>query len=97
MKNLKAKTRKLENPYEIYKNGDWEWRVLKHYQAPDAEKKNQYARVFCAVKSNMTYGSYEYGDTYLKDILSYGRLTFVDGTVDIPVEKPVRFKLPEME
>jgi hypothetical protein len=69
MKNEKGKAREVDNPYEIYKNGDWEWRVLKHYQSPEAEAKNPYARVFCAVKSPMTYGSWEYGDTYIKDII----------------------------
>jgi hypothetical protein len=82
-KNLKAKTRKVDNPYEIYKAGDWEWRVLKHYQTPEKEKTNKYARVFTAVKTPMTYGSWEYGDSYLADIVQYGVLTFIDGTVDI--------------
>lgn len=67
-KNEKGKTRKVNDPYETYQAGDWEWRVLKHYQAPNAEKRNPYARVFCAVKSPMTHGSYDMGDTYLRDI-----------------------------
>jgi hypothetical protein len=68
MRNEKAQTRPLDNPYETYKSGDWEWKVLKHYQSPENEAKNKYARVFCAVKSPFTYGSYEYGDVYLRDI-----------------------------
>jgi hypothetical protein len=70
-KNLKAKTRPVEKPYEVYTDWrmpDWEWRVLKHYQTPEKEKTNPYARVFCAVKSPMTYGSWEYGDTYIKNL-----------------------------
>jgi hypothetical protein len=71
-KNTKAKTRKVDDPYETYTGSgplaDWEWRVLKHYQSPDKEKENPYARVFCAVKSPMTYGDWEYGDTYCRDI-----------------------------
>lgn len=72
MKNLCAKTRKVDKPYEIYQSplaSDWEWRVLKKYQNPENEKKNPYARWFCAVKSPMTYGEWEYGDTYISDIL----------------------------
>ena len=74
--NTKGKTRKVDDPYEVYKGDaygydDWEWRVLKHYQGPEKEKENPYARVMCAVKSPMTYGSWEYGDTYCKDIPGY--------------------------
>ena len=68
-KNLCAKTRKVDNPYEIWRNNSgWEWRVLKKWQSPEKEKENIYARWYCAVKSPFTYGSYEYGDTYVKDI-----------------------------
>ena len=70
-KNLCGKTRKVDNPYEIWKAGDWEWRVLKKYQNPENEVKNPYARWLCAVRSPMTYGSWEYGDTYVKDITRY--------------------------
>lgn len=65
MKNLQAKTRKLDEPYEVWVAGDWEWRVLKKWQADD---NKQYARWFCAVKSPFTYGSYEYGDVYVSEI-----------------------------
>lgn len=67
-KNECGKTRKIEEPYEIWKMGDWEWRVLKKYQSPENEKTNQYARWFCGVKSPFTYGSFELGDCYVKDI-----------------------------
>jgi len=71
MKNLCGKTRDKENPYEIWSNNSgWEWRVLKKYQNPENENKNPYARWFCAVKSPYTYGSYELGDVYVKDIKS---------------------------
>jgi len=72
-KNECAKTRDKDEPYEIWKSfdGSWEWRVLKKYQTPENEAKNPYARWFCAVKSPMTYGSYELGDTYVKDITDY--------------------------
>ncbi len=70
MKNTMGKTRKIDNPYMVYQSydGTWEWRVLKTYQSPQNEAENPYARWFCAVKSPMTYGSWEYGDTYIKDI-----------------------------
>lgn len=74
-KNECAKTRKVERPYEIWTDarGEWEWRVLKKWQGPEAEAKNQYARWFCAVKSPFTYGSWEYGDTYVTDVKKYAR------------------------
>ena len=76
-KNECNKTRDIDNPYEIWKGpANFEWRVLKKYQNPENEAKNDYARWFCAVKSDMTYGSYEYGDTYVKDIKAYGKKYF---------------------
>ena len=65
------KTRPLENPYETYKEGGREYRVLKHYQFPANEAKNPYARVFCAVRSPYTSGGWDYGDTYCMDIPGY--------------------------
>lgn len=71
-KNLCAKTRDVNDPYEVYRNASgWEWRVLKKYQTPEKEASNQYARWFCAVKSPMTMGSYDMGDTYVSDIIKY--------------------------
>lgn len=86
MKNPCGKTRPVENPYEIYRSHllpGWEWRVLKKYQTPEKEKDNPYARWFCAVKSPMTYGSWEYGDTYVRDILDEAQafILFADSTV----------------
>lgn len=80
-KNLCGKTRKVDKPYEIWMRPDWEWRVLKKWQSPSKEKTNQYARWFCAVKSPMTYGDYEYGDVYVNDIKTYAVRTFVDESV----------------
>jgi hypothetical protein len=68
MKNAWAKTMPKDKAYLIVKCGDWEWRVLKAYQTRKAEKENQYARWMCAVKSDLTYGSFEYGDTYVHEI-----------------------------
>jgi len=72
-KNLCNKTRDIDNPYEIWKGpANFEWRVLRKYQNAENEEKNEYARWYCAVKSDMTYGSFEYGDTYVSDIKRYG-------------------------
>tara|TARA_R100000687_G_C6419817_1_gene150445 strand:+ start:133 stop:369 length:237 start_codon:yes stop_codon:yes gene_type:complete len=74
MKNECAKSRDVNDPYEIWLNpqAGWEWRVLKKYQRPDKEAENPNARWFVAAKSPYTYGSFEYGDTYVKDIMDYG-------------------------
>jgi hypothetical protein len=77
-KNKCGKTRKVDNPYEIWKNinAGWEWRVLKKWQMPKTEAKNEYARWFCAVRSPMTYGSWEYGDVYVKEIKQHAVRVF---------------------
>jgi len=70
-KNLLGKSRNKENPYAIFKGygpfGETEMRLLKTYQVPANEGKNQYARWFVAVKSEMTYGSYDMGDSYIRE------------------------------
>jgi hypothetical protein len=63
-----TKTRTLDDPYAIFVAGSWEWRVLKRYQNPENESANPYAAWFCAVRSPLTYGSWDYGDTYIADI-----------------------------
>lgn len=70
MKNECNKERKLHEPYEIWKSrdGTWEWRVLKKWQADD---NKPYARWFCAVKSPFTYDNFEYGDVYVSEIKSH--------------------------
>jgi len=87
-KNECGKTRDVENPYEVWVGSGplegWEWRVLKKWQSPDKECNNPYARWFCAVKSPMTYGSWEYGDTYVKDVVGmYTRM--IKGKPDLKV------------
>lgn len=77
-KNEKAKTRGVNDPYEVYVAGDWEWRVLKHYQSPEKEAANPYARTFCAVKGSGTFDGYDMGDTYIRDYAAYGRLLSPD-------------------
>lgn len=78
MKNLQLKTRPIDDPYEIWEGKvnlggeilNFEWRVLKKWQADDDKA---FGRWFCAVKSEATYGSYEYGDTYVSEIKQLGR------------------------
>ena len=73
VKNMCGKKREVSNPYEVYKGpAGFEWRVLKKYQTPDNEAKNPYARWYCAVKSDYTYGSFEYGDVYISEIKENG-------------------------
>ena len=67
-KNIHGKTRDIEKPYAVFVMGDWEWRVLKRYQSAENETKNPYAVWFCAVQSSNTFGSWDYGDTYIRDI-----------------------------
>lgn len=66
--NVYSKTRKINHPYLVIVDGDWEYRVLKAYQTPANEAKNPFARWLCAVKSPYTFGSYDMGDTYIRDI-----------------------------
>jgi hypothetical protein len=61
-----AKTRKREDPYEVWKSRDasWTWNVLKKWQAND---EKPFARWFCFVTSPYCPEG-EYGDVYVKDI-----------------------------
>ena len=80
-KNLCNKTRNIDDPYEVWTGlGGFEWRVLKKYQNTENEAKNPYARWYCAVRSPMTYGSWEYGDTYISDIKNYSD-EYIDHTL----------------
>jgi hypothetical protein len=75
MSNPFAKSRKTDMPYAIYQAPQgWEWRVLKTYKTPANEARDKYARWMVAAKSPNTFGSFEMGDTYAVDILTYGRL-----------------------
>lgn len=69
MKNLCGKTVTRENAYEVWQHGDWTWYVLKKYQSPEAEAKNEYARWFCDVVTPMVPDG-EMGDVYVKEITS---------------------------
>mgnify|MGYP003126660196 CR=1 FL=1 len=69
-----GKTTSVDKPYEIWTmdHMNFEWRVLKKYQTPENEAKNPYARWYCAVKSDMTYDMWEYGDVYVSEIKQNG-------------------------
>jgi hypothetical protein len=71
-KNKFGKTVKVDSPYARYKFKDFEWVVLKTYQSADNEKKNPYARWYTACRSPFTYGSWEYGDAYINEIIGAG-------------------------
>jgi len=80
IKNLLGKSRPQANPYAIFKGygpfGETEMRLLKTYSTPVNEAKNQYARWFVAVKTPMTYGSYDMGDSYIRDAIYGLKLTY---------------------
>lgn len=77
IKNPCGKTRPITEPYETWEGigalKGWTWLVLKKYQIPEKEAKNPYARWFCAVSSPFTHGGYDYGDTYVNDIVPNAR------------------------
>jgi len=50
--------------------------LLKTYQIPTKERENQYARWFVAVKTPMTYGSYDMGDSYIREATMGLTLTY---------------------
>jgi len=79
-KNLMGKSRTKDTPYAIYKGmgpfGNTEMLLLKAYQIPSKENGNPYAKWFVAVKSDMTHGSYDMGDSYIKDAVRGLNLTY---------------------
>jgi hypothetical protein len=76
MANPMGKTRKVDAPYLIVTDGDWEYRVLK---ANTTKPGRPGATWYCAVKSPMTRGTMDLGDTYIADI--HGVVTFRDPVV----------------
>jgi len=74
MPNPFRKSTKTNEPYAIYRCGDFEWRILRTYKQPSSEAKDPYARWFVAAMSDATFGSYEMGDTYKNEVINYGRL-----------------------
>ena len=79
-KNLLGKSRPVQDPYAIFEGmgpfGNTEMRLIKTYQVPANENKNQYAKWMVAVKTDMTHGSYDMGDSYIREATM--GLTLVD-------------------
>jgi hypothetical protein len=71
-KNPCGKSRKPDNPYEIWKSfdGSWEWHILKKWQIDD---NKPFARWFCLVKSPFVPHG-EMGDVYVSEIKQYANL-----------------------
>jgi len=68
MKNPFSKTRKTDNPYFTFTMGDWEYKVLKLYNAPDKAVKDPFARAFVLVTTPMTGPGGDMGDEYVKNV-----------------------------
>ena len=75
-KNPLGKGKKVDDPYAIFKAGDFEIRVLKTYKVAKNEEGDQYARWYTVAKSPMTFGSWEYGDTYRREVIENFSLTY---------------------
>lgn len=71
-KNECAKTRPVDNPYEIWASfdGSWEWHVLKKWQIKDDKP---HGRWFCNVYSPFVPSHGEMGDVYVSEIKNYAR------------------------
>ena len=67
-KNPCAKRMTPQTAYEVWQNGTFTYWVLKKYQTPEQEAKNVYARWYCAVISSFTDKTFQYGDTYVREI-----------------------------
>jgi hypothetical protein len=74
--NPLGKGRDVENPYATFRAGGFEIRVLKTYKLAKNEVGDQYARWCTVARSPLTYGSWEYGDTYRKEVLDNFQLTY---------------------
>ena len=67
------KTAKIESPHSTYSCGDLTLAVLR-VNAPAKGPTTEYATWLVSAKSPLTYGIWEYGDTYIADVLRYGTL-----------------------
>jgi len=89
MKNLCGKTRKMNQPYEVWHGhagdlGTITYLVLKKYQNPEQEAKNEFARWFVAAKSDATYGTFEMGDNYIHEIKLVARKVWSESDGPMP-------------
>jgi hypothetical protein len=80
---------KQDKPLQIFENerAGWKWKIWKFYKAPgkplqaqiDATLADTYGRAFVGAKSPFTYGSYELGDSYYREIVQNAVLTYQEG------------------
>lgn len=76
------KSRDVEQPWAtfVHDRADWEWRILKAYSLGKGSAKNEYSRFYCAVMSPHTFGSWEYGDVYVREVLEELKLRQVSSS-----------------
>ncbi len=77
---------KQDKPLQIFENvrAGWTWKIWKFYKAPgkplqqqiDATLADVYGRAFVGAQSPHTYGSFELGDSYYREIVQNATLTF---------------------
>ena len=94
MKNLMNKTRTAENPYATFQNGSLVSHVIRAYST----KQDKFSRWYTVAKSDMTFGSYEYGDMYIKEItdnleLVYASPEFIKQYPELTFKFQVKEKL----
>lgn len=84
MANPIRKGREATSPWATLEHpqADWEWRILKAYKSGKTSKQDKYSRFFCAVMSPYTYGSYEYGDVYVTDLIDKRGINITQGTAE---------------
>ncbi len=75
---------KQDKPIEIWESpdGSWVYKVYRKYQKPANEAKNPHARWFCGTRSPFTYGDFELGDGYVRDIKRVNVRTFSEDEPD---------------
>ena len=68
------KTADFDAPHATYQGmgvfGHTEYRILKTYKKPASELKDPYARWMVAVKTDATFGGFDMGDSYKRDVLT---------------------------
>ena len=76
MKNLMNKTRTAENPYATFHgNNNFVSHVIRAYSIKTPEE-NPHVAWFTIAKSDDSFGSYEYGDVYIKELTDNSELVY---------------------
>jgi hypothetical protein len=94
MKNLMNKTRTADNPYATFQKGDFISHVIRAYST----KQEEFSRWYTVAKSDMSYGTYEYGDVYIKELtdnleLVYASPEFIKQYPELSFKFQVKDKL----